>query len=189
MNETKAQIIVKEIIQKLEPSNEKPSLFVSEIYDYYKENYTNTNTLNGSIFEEVIIQCLLRNEIEPIYAQAKMSFVPNVIFDIVLYNKTKPVVLSIKTTLRERWKQADLEAVAMKYVYRNSKNYLINYSEKETDRRKKDSNGYMGLDDFIYAGSEKFDELISELSTMEFVPNEDIPVFSNYKEYTNENKY
>ncbi len=116
-------------------------------------------------------------------ANLDMSFVPNVIFDIVIYNRQSPIVLSIKTSLRERWKQADLEAVALKYVYRNSEAYLLNNSPSENEVRKKDENGYMGLDAFIYVGDDEFDSLVEKIKDSDIQSFEQIPVFSSYKEY------
>jgi len=40
--------------------------------------------------------------------------------------------LTIKTSLRERYKQADLEGLALKQVYRKSKTYLITLSGQES---------------------------------------------------------
>ena len=112
-----------------------------------------------------------------------MSFVPNVIFDIVLYNEKRPICLSLKTSLRERWKQADLEAIALKYIYRNAKCYLISNSTAEILSRKKDVNSYLGLDDFIDISSEDYNKLILELKSMTFEKNKNIPVFTKFTEY------
>ncbi|MDE7137830.1 MAG: hypothetical protein K2O29_05155 [Ruminococcus sp.] len=43
---------------------------------------------------------------------------PNVDFDIILYTQEQyPIALSLKTSVRERYKQADLEGVALKNMY------------------------------------------------------------------------
>lgn len=187
MKMTKTEQIVNEILNN--KGNDfrklKPSLFVTKMYDEYLKNYVGNNTLNGSIFEEIILRCLLLNGISPIYTQVKMSFVPNVIFDIVIYNRQAPVILSIKTSLRERWKQADLEAVALKYVYKNASAYLLNNSPKENETRKKDLYGYIGLNNFIYVGSEEFDNLVERIKNAEIQSFECIPVFTSYKEHIN----
>ena len=59
--------------------------------------------------------------------------------------------ISAKTTLRERCKQADLEAVALKYVHRRAKSHLVNISEPENSKlQQKIENGdVMGLDVFM----------------------------------------
>ena len=88
-------------------------------------------TLRGSIFEYIIYTLLYREGIRPFYTQAKVAFVPNVNFDTLLYCRSTPVSLSLKTSLRERYKQADLEAIALKYVHRKSKCYLLTMDSKE----------------------------------------------------------
>ncbi len=185
MKNNKAKIIVEEILNNgnINYQKMKPSKFVIEVYRKYKKNYLNNNTLNGRVFEEIIIQCLLVNDIQPVYTQVKMSFVPNVIFDIVIYNRHTPIILSVKTSLRERWKQADLEAVALKYVYRNAEVYLINNSFKESEVRKRDSNRYMGIDEFIYVGSTEFDKVINRIKQINIQYFEKIPVFYAYTEH------
>ena len=113
-----------------------------------------------------------------------MSFVPNVIFDIVLYNQDMPISLSLKTSLRERWKQADLEAVALKYIYRKARCYLLSNSASEILARNKEGNSYLGLDKFIDINTAAFDELVDKLKTYKFEMNKQIPVFTEYEEYT-----
>src|SRR2546421_9618463 len=91
-----------------------------------------TRNDNGAIFEYLIMVCLYSKGILPFYIQAKISFVPNATYDIVLYSSANfPITLSIKTSLRERYKQADLEGLALKNVHRRVKNYLITLSAKE----------------------------------------------------------
>jgi hypothetical protein len=132
---------------------------------------TENNGINGKIFEELIAITLIRAQIFPFYLQAKVAFIPNVSYDLLVYTQQfGPVVLSAKTSLRERWKQADLEAVAMRYVYRQSKSYVISLNEKEVATRKKDMKSVMGLDGFILATTSEYDRLLIQLS--EFIPDE-----------------
>ena len=77
-----------------------------------------TRNENGAIFEYLVAVCLYAKKILPFYLQAKISFVPNATYDIVLYTaEGYPITLSIKTSLRERYKQADLEELALKNVF------------------------------------------------------------------------
>lgn len=63
---------------------------------------------------------------------AKVAFVPNVIYDLMFYTSERgPICWSVKTSLRERYKQADLEAIALKYVHRKALSYLITLEENE----------------------------------------------------------
>lgn len=131
--------------------------------------------LNGNVFESIIAATLYREDIKPIYAQVKMAFIPNVDFDFVLYSKEcGPIVLSTKTSLRERYKQADLEGMCLRNVHRKALSYLItaNEDEAKTVNNKIKKGEVLGLDRVIFALSNDFDELITELKklTMEQPP-------------------
>ena len=61
-----------------------------------------------------------------------MGFIPNIEFDFVAYSKEiGPIVLSAKTSLRERYKQADLEGMMMRQVHRRAKSYLLTLDKDE----------------------------------------------------------
>lgn len=96
---------------------------------------------------------------------AKVAFVPNVIYDIMFYTAERgPICWSVKTSLRERYKQADLEAIALKYVHRKALSYLITLEENEARSVK----AKIKSGDVIVATSEEFDQLIIELKKFEF---------------------
>lgn len=148
----------------------KPSECVKDLWDKYNENQDCTNTLNGKIFELIIVTVLVNAGIKPFYTNAKVHFVPGVYYDILLYSENNfPVVLSIKTSLRERWKQADLEALALNNVYRKAESYLLTLNEQETNARINRKDEWLGLDDIIYCLSDRFDEFIKKLKSYEFV--------------------
>ncbi|MGV6989692.1 hypothetical protein ACWA5Z_12515 [Testudinibacter sp. P80/BLE/0925] len=176
--------IIKEIIEKL-PINEnwKPSDFIKNYWTFYKDNYPNNPSINGTIFEELLVLSLLRENISPIYVQAKLAFVPNVILDIVLYNRKTPITISAKTTLRERWKQADLEAMATKYVHREAKCYVVTLSHNEVFARRNENNSYMGINDFILADTDDYDHLINKLKKLHFSKSEEIKIITTDEKY------
>lgn len=73
---------------------------------------------------------------------AKVAFVPNVIYDLMFYTSERgPICISAKTSLRERYKQADLEAIALKYVHRKALSYLVTLQTNEAKIRMKRNNG------------------------------------------------
>ncbi|MFC2564025.1 MAG: hypothetical protein ACFNT6_05055 [Neisseria sp.] len=177
MSSGKIQGIVKELIHNhpIQP-NWLASEFIRNYWEQYKAEYENNQSINGGVFEQLIILSLLRENISPIYTQAKLAFVPNVNLDIVLYNRKTPITISAKTTLRERWKQADLEAMATKYVHRQAKCYVLTLSESEVSARRRDSNSYMGIDSFVLAHTEEYDNLIEELKSIHISESESIRV-------------
>jgi hypothetical protein len=126
--------------------------------------------LHGNIFEYIIYSLLYRENIRPFYTQAKVAFVPNVNFDALLYNQSAPVSLSLKTSLRERYKQADLEAVALRYIYRRAKSYLLTMDTREANVQKSKikSGDIMGLDEIIDCNTDDINYLIANLKSMQF---------------------
>lgn len=140
--------------------------YVTNCWQKYNDHGGGSNNVNGLIFEYILATLLIREEILPFYLQAKVVFVPNVDYDILIYTKEfGPIALSAKTSLRERYKQADLEAIALKYVHRKAKNYLITLDSKEGDRvRKKIMTGdVIGLDDVVIANTPAFSDFIQNL--------------------------
>lgn len=154
--------------QELEPNE-----YVRCCVDKYEAlNDSKNNSLNGSIFEIIISTLCIKNNIKPIFCQAKMAFVPNVKYDIVLYTQEQyPISLSLKTSLRERYKQADLEAVALKYVHRKAKCYLLSLDESEVRevKNKIENGSVLGLDGVICATTNEFNDFIADLRAKEYI--------------------
>lgn len=148
-----------------------PSDYIKTYWDLYLDycssldisEKSNINNLNGKIFELILATLFVREGMLPLFIGAKVAFVPNVIYDLMIYSKERgPICFSAKTSLRERYKQADLEAIALKYVHRRALCYLITLDEKEAENNnKKIKEGkIIGLDNIVYAISKEFDDLI-----------------------------
>lgn len=164
---TKALEIFSEICSDFTIYNaEKPSEFIDKIWKKYLKFGKFDNSINGKIFEYILSAILINKNLLPFYTQAKVAFVPNADYDLLFYCKEKgPIALSAKTSLRERYKQADLEAVALKYVYRKSESYLITMDETEAKNiQEKVKNGeVIGINKVIYALNNEFNELLEYL--------------------------
>lgn len=163
--DTRGLAIVKEIRNDIFiDETAKPSEIIKTIWRRYTDNYDEDNSVNGAVFEEAIGYVLTVKKCTPFYMQAKVAYVPNVSYDFILYDKEDgPVSISAKTTLRERWKQADLEAVALKYVHRNALSYILTLDTAAVATRKGKLKDCMALNDFILADDRQFDELIEML--------------------------
>jgi hypothetical protein len=149
----------------------KPSEYISVYWNAYQNHPEGNNNLNGKIFEYILATLFIRENILPLYMSAKVAFVPNVIYDLMFYTAERgPICISAKTSLRERYKQADLEAIALKYVHRKALSYLVTLEINEAKNVKaKIKNGdVIGLDNVIVATSNDFDALIDELKTYQF---------------------
>ncbi len=148
-----------------------PSEYVNMYWNAYLKKGTQTQNINGKIFEYIIATLLYREKLLPLYIQAQVAFVPNVDFDALLYSdEVGPIALSMKTSLRERYKQADLEAIALKYVHRKAKSYLLTMSAEEAVnvKAKIKTGDVIGLDDIIVCSTSDIDDLIRSLKSYQF---------------------
>lgn len=149
----------------------KPSEYITMYWEAYQKKLERNNNLNGKIFEYILATLFVRENLIPLYLSAKVAFVPNVIYDLMFYTKERgPICISAKTSLRERYKQADLEAIALKYVHRKALSFLVTLEENEAKsvRAKIKSGDVIGLDKVVVASSNDFNELILELKTYQF---------------------
>lgn len=163
----KAEIVFDSLFPSfLEIEYEKPSDYIKIYWDKYKTHPEGNNNLNGKIFEYILATLFVREGILPIYMSAKVAFVPNVVYDLMFYTMERgPICISAKTSLRERYKQADLEAIALKYVHRKALSYLLTLEENEAKgvKAKILTGDVIGLDKVVIATLPEFDELILEL--------------------------
>lgn len=84
----------------------------------------------GHWLEWATIVALREQKLTPIYWQAEFAAVPKNFNDVLLWSKEHgPIIISCKTSLRERYKQADLEAVALRQHYPNAKFFLLTLDE------------------------------------------------------------
>jgi len=148
------------------------------------------NTVLGSAFECLLALVFCLEKISPFFMQAELSFVPNAKFDILMYDSSGwPISISIKTSLRERYKQADLEAMALKQVHRKSESYLITLNETEAaaQARKIEKRDLVALDRIILATSSEFDQLLVELKSRQLIDPDLVPVISYSEHQVNVN--
>lgn len=175
---------------------DKPSDYVSIFWNAYinKRNLLGLNDqtlrgINGKIFEYIIATLLIRENIFPIFMNAKVAFVPNINYDLLLYTSDQgPICLSAKTSFRERYKQADLEAIALKYVHRKSKSYLLTLTEADaiSVNSKQRTGDVIGLDQAIYTLSFDFDNLITDIKGYNLTDSPTITVIESSQIVTEE---
>lgn len=189
----KAKQVFKQVVPDITVDAElKPSEFIKKYWEKYQQSFTSNQNINGKVFEELIAVTLVREKIMPFYMQAKVAFIPYVNYDFIIYsNDIGPISLSIKTSLRERWKQADLEAVALKYIHRKSKAYVVTLDTDAVRRRRIDSSQSLGIDEFILADTSEYDDMLKAIKdhqldlspTVEVVSSNIIITPSNYPEF------
>jgi hypothetical protein len=170
--DNKAEIVFDSLFYDFRAVNyNNPSDYIIAYWNAYKNHKESNNNLNGKIFEYILATLFVREGLLPLYLSAKVAFVPNVIYDLMFYTAERgPICISAKTSLRERYKQADLEAIALKYVHRKAFSYLVTLEENEAKSVKaKIKNGdVIGLDNVIVATSQDFNDLIQDLKIYQF---------------------
>ena len=159
-----------------------PSEYVGIYWDAYQKVPDMNSNLNGKIFEYILATLCVRENILPLYLSAKVAFVPNVIYDLMFYTAERgPICWSVKTSLRERYKQADLESIALKYVHRKALSYLITLEKNEAKsvKAKIKTGDVIGLDEVIVATEPEFDLLVAELKKYQFEEPPTVQVISS----------
>jgi len=162
--------------------HDRASKFVASVWNNVEAKKVNSgvgNTVLGSAFECLLALVFCLEKISPFFMQAELSFVPNAKFDILMYDSSGwPISISIKTSLRERYKQADLEAMALKQVHRKSESYLITLNEIEAaaQARKIEKRDLVALDRIILATSSDFDQLLVDLKSRRLIDPDLVPV-------------
>ncbi len=134
------------------------------IWESYAEGRTINNVIPGKVFEKLFeIYCFMLNY-EIIAQDESFEDVPLVKPDFLLKNKDgEYLFLSLKTSLRERWKQADWEAIYIKEYYPTTLCILITFHEREEKNLQSniEKNLLKGLDDSCLATSDKFDQILT----------------------------
>ena len=148
-----------------------PPQYTTHVLGNISRQPQSKNKLNGKIFEYILAILFVRELILPLYLNAKVAFVPNVNYDLMFYTTERGLIcISAKTSLREIYKQADLETIALKYVHRKALSFLIKLEEKEARsvKEKIKSGDVIGIDKVVVATSYEFKELVEELKSYKF---------------------
>lgn len=141
-----------------------PSLYNDRVWKLLNSAISD-NSSRGSAFEFLIAFTLMRENISPFYYQVEFSNIPWAEFDILIYTKEiGPIVFSCKTSLRERWKQAEFEAQLLRRDFPESRSFLITMDPKESSVANKIKNGpKTGLEKVMRSNQPAFDRIIQEI--------------------------
>lgn len=83
-------------------------------------------SMRGRWLEWAVLVALKSHRLTPAYWQAEFVAVPHAFHDVMVWSREYgPVILSCKTSLRERYKQADLEALALRSAFPNGRFSLV----------------------------------------------------------------
>ena len=131
-----------------------------KIFELYARSTKLNNQVPGDAFE-IIFTFIL--EYEGVEILSKDELVEGVDFvkpDFVV--KKNYNFVSLKTSLRERWKQADWESIKYKQVYGDSKCYLLTNHQAEY-KSLKQKISKLDIDGVFFSGSSDINLLIDKL--------------------------
>jgi len=165
----KEKTIYKKFFQPLKPDQYHYS-DADDFFKYYWKEFeaykTKEKTLNnqvpGDVFE-IIIGFILDYENLEIYSMDEnIKGVTYVKPDFILKNERKNIFISCKTSIRERWKQADWESMRYKKIFPDAKCFVITNHEKEAITLKGKLND-IDIDMVFYSGSSEINDFVKKL--------------------------
>jgi len=127
-----------------------------------KEGKTINNSVPGIAFETIIGFILDYEKIKIHSMDENVEGVWKVKPDFTIRDERKNIFISCKTSLRERWKQADWESIRYKKEYPDAKCFVITNHEQEARKRSEDLNE-LDIDKIFYAGSNEINDFIKQL--------------------------
>jgi len=152
------------------PYNDPKDFFLScwREFENFKAGYFEkherklNNSVPGQAFEMIVFCLLDREGLVILSMDENLKEVPLIRPDFILENN---VFISCKTSLRERWKQADWEAIKYKEQFNQSKCFLLvnDYKESQSLKRKLD---HIEIDEIFYAGSDDISHMINAIKSL-----------------------
>lgn len=158
-----------------------PSKYFANTWKAISSGRGFSRNMSGECFELIMACILIKEGITPFYMQAEVQFVPDARFDILIFTEEiGPIALSLKTSLRERYKQAELEAISLKSVHRKAQTFLITNNEIEARQNQKrvDQGVFIGIQKVLIPQSPALDELVSYLKTFTPILTGEVPIIS-----------
>ena len=165
------------LIEKVWPnlnsnSHIRSSMFINNVFDKIEKKFQPSNALRGSIFEYLIMCVFFRNDINPFFYQVNLNFVHNVTFDLVLFDTNKkPIIISLKTSGKDAYKQVELEFYAAKQVHKNCRTIYVTYEDDAVRfiERKKELAEIHNIDEIYSTQDKDFDKFIDDLKSRDYV--------------------
>lgn len=134
--------------------------------DYIRDIWNAAKRLgidSGPLFEMLIASVFIGANYLPFYQKAELALARKIESDFLFWDETKkaPICIELTSTLRERYKLADLQAFKVKANFPEAKFFQLTMDYKDAARRS--SNDFESLDGLIFAGSEGVELLLSEI--------------------------
>ena len=125
----------------------QPNLFMDKGYEQLA---TGVARHNGRIFEGLFLAVLGREGIRHLILDAEYEYLPYSSIDVAIYSSTGgPFLISLKSSLRERWKQSDLEFSRIKSINKDAVCAIATLEDAGMPLRLQESDRLLGCDHVI----------------------------------------
>lgn len=132
-------------------SQENPTTVPSKFMESgFKRFSTGAARKNGDLFEGLFIAILGRSAISHIILGAEYRCLPYSTVDVAIYTSNNlPILISLKSSLRERWKLSDFEFNRIKSFNPDAVCAIATLKDASTPHRLLESNKLLGSDYII----------------------------------------
>lgn len=140
--------------------------YIQEIWNSAKRLGIASGPQSGTLFEMLIGSVLIAAGFLPFYQKAELHRARNIESDFLFWDKEteSPLCLELTSTLRERYKLADLQAFKIKASYPSAKFFQLTMDFKDAARRSTED--FDSLDGLIFPGSSEIDTVLQSVSGM-----------------------
>jgi hypothetical protein len=174
--ESKGGLVMREILDKIPLA--RPGVgnaeWIAEAYQYPFDigllGGRNEQSIRGKLFERLVIAAAVADGMLPLHAQMGLKQAPVAKFDLAWWvDGSSPVSMSLKTSLRERWREPVLESDHLKLAYRKAKTFLLTWDRTDYERVRKDAVHYDISLELLRVGSDRFASVWEWLRDNKFV--------------------
>ena len=143
--------------------------YIQEVWNSAKRLGIASGPQSGPLFEMLIASVFISAGFLPFYQKAELKFAGKIESDFLFWDERteSPVCIELTSTLRERYKLADLQAFKVKANYPKAKFFQLTMDYKDVSRRSPED--FESLDGLIFPGSGDIDKVLSSVATLSLV--------------------
>ena len=137
--------------------------YIQDVWNDAKRLGIGTGPQSGPLFEMLIGSVFIAADVAPFFRRAELANARKIECDFLFWESSSevPICIELTSTLRERYKLADLQAFKIKANYPNGKFFQLTMDYKDASRRS--NKDFESLDGLVFAGSPQFESVISAI--------------------------
>ena len=151
--------------------------YIQEIWNSAKRLGIASGPQSGPLFEMLVASVFIGAGYLPFFQKAELHAAKKIESDFLFWDEINqlPVCVELTSTLRERYKLADLQAFKVKANFPNAKFFQLTMDYKDASRRSQED--FESLDGLIFAGSGEIEQVLEVLGQMS--PGKTAPLEEN----------